>query len=197
VKAFHLIAVLALAAVLLVGGAEPALAAKHAAPAWKFWWDWSWKILNFLVLAFLIYKLAKKPLKEFLTGQRAQVAGELEAVDKAKAEAEVQLKLIQQKTAGLAKELESYEEALSEMAERERQRLMDEAREDSEMIMERAKLQAAMALQSARRELTHEIVELAAELAEAKLKEAVLPKDQDRLLKKFTDGAVSARGGAV
>jgi len=197
VKALHLIAVLAVAAVLLIGGADTALAAKHAIPTWKVWWNWSWKIINFLVLAFLIYKVAKKPLKEFLSGARAKVADELEVVNKAKAEAEAQLKLIQEKTAGMAEELADYEEALGQLAERERQRIIDEAREASVMIMDRAKLQAEMALQHARQELTHEIVELAAELAEAKLKDAVSPQDQDRFLDKFTDGALTARREAL
>ncbi|MBU4565690.1 MAG: ATP synthase F0 subunit B [Desulfarculus sp.] len=196
-KALHLMAVLAVAAVLLIGGADTALAAKHAIPTWKVWWNWSWKIINFLVLAFLIYKVAKKPLKEFLTGARAKVADELEVVNKAKAEAEAQLKLIHEKTAGLAQELADYQETLGQFAERERQRMIDEAREASEMIMDRAKLQAEMALQHARQELTHEIVELAAELAESKLKEAVSPQDQDRFLDKFTAGALTARREAL
>lgn len=198
-KALHLIAALGLVTVvLLVGWAEPALASKHhVVPTWKIWWDWSWRIINFLVLAFFIYKMAKNPLKEFFSGARAKVAAELEEVNKAKAEAEAQLKLIQEKTAGMAQELADYEEALGQLAERDRQRMIDEARDASEMIMNRAKLQAEMALQEARRELTHEIVELAAELAESKLKQAVGPQDQNRLLDKFTAGALSARGGAI
>ncbi len=197
-KALHLTAAaLGLAAVLLLAGADPALAAKHAVPTWKIWWDWGWKIANFLVLAFLIVKMAKKPLKEFLTGQRAKVAAELEEVNKAKAEAEAQLKAIQTKTAGLAQELSTYETALSNMVDNERKRLMDDAREESEILMKRAELQADMALHQARRELTHEIVALAAQLAEDKLKAAVDPSDQDRFFQKFADGALSARGGAV
>ncbi|MCB2192979.1 MAG: ATP synthase F0 subunit B [Deltaproteobacteria bacterium] len=196
-KALHLITALALVAVLFICWAEPALAAKQPRPEWRFWWDWAWRIVNFLVLAFLIVKLAKKPLKEFFAGARAKVAAELEEVNKAKAEAEAQLKVIQEKTAGMAQELASYEEALGKLAERDRQRMIEEAKEASEMIMERAKLQAEMALQDARRELTKEIVELAAELAESKLKEAVDSKDQNRLLDKFANDALNARSQAV
>ncbi|BEQ17092.1 ATP synthase F0 subunit B [Desulfoferula mesophila] len=198
-KALHLMTALALVALaLLLGWAEPALAAKHhVVPTWKVWWDWGWKIVNFLVLAFLIYKMAKKPLKEFFAGSRAKVAAELEEVNQAKAEAEAQLKLIQEKTATMAQELAGYEESLGQLAERDRQRMIEEAREASEMIMERAGLQADMALHHARRELAHEIVELAAELAESKLKEAVGKQDQDSFLDKFTSGALTARSGAL
>jgi F-type H+-transporting ATPase subunit b len=199
VKALHLITALALVALaLLLGWAEPALASKHhVVPTWKIWWDWGWKIVNFLVLAFLIFKMAKKPLKEFFAGAKAKVAADLEEVDKAKAEAEAQLKLIQEKTAKMAQELAGYEEALGQLAERDRKRMIDDAREESEMILERTKLQADMALHHARRELAHEIVEMAAELAESKLKEAVSKQDQDRFLEKFTSGALTARSGAV
>jgi F-type H+-transporting ATPase subunit b len=199
VKALRQIAVPALVAALaLLVWVDPALASKHHdIPSWKIWWDWGWKIVNFLVLAFLIFKVAKKPIKEFLAGSKAKVAAELEEVNQAKAKAEAELKQVQEKTAGMAQELANFEEALAHTAERDRKRMIAEAREASELIMERAQLQAELALQHARRDLSHEIVELATKLAESKLKEAVSKQDQDRLLEKFASGALSARGGAV
>ncbi len=192
-KTVHLIALALLAALVLA--AAPALAAEAAAPpAWKVYWDWGWKIINFLILAFLIFKMAKKPLKEFFTNQRAQVAAELEEMNKAKAEAEAELKLIQEKTAGLARELEEFEQALTQAAERNRQRMLEDARHESELILKRAQLQAEIALEQARRELAAEIVDLASNLAIEKLKEAVGAADQTRLLDEFTANAQAAKG---
>jgi F-type H+-transporting ATPase subunit b len=192
VKAVHLIALALLAALVLA--AEPALAAKAAAPpAWKVYWDWGWKIINFLILAFLIVKMAKKPLKDFFTNQRAQVAAELEEMNKAKAEAEAELKVIQEQTAGLARELEEFEQALTQTAERDRRRMLEEARNESELILERAQLQAEMALDQARRKLAAEIVDLASNLAAEKLREAVGAADQTRLLDEFAANAQAAK----
>jgi len=193
VKALHLIALAAVMALVLA--AEPALASKAAAapPAWRVYWDWGWKIVNFLVLAFLIVKMAKKPLKDFFTSQRAQVADELEEMNKAKALAEAELKAIEERTAGMAAELDKFEQALTETAERDRQRLLEEAASDSEMILERAQLQAEMSLRQAKRKLAREIVALAAELAEDKLKQAVSAADQARLLEEFTANAQAAK----
>lgn len=192
-KALHLTALAMLAALLLA--AEPALASKTAAapPAWRIYWDWGWRIINFLILAFLIVKLAKKPLKDFFTSQRAQVADELEVMNKAKAEAEAELKAIEDRTAGLAAELDKFEQALTETAERDRRRLVEEAATESELILERAQLQAEMNLAQAKRNLAAEIVALAAELAEDKLKQAVSAADQTRLLEEFTANAQAAK----
>jgi len=178
-----------LLALVLLLWAAPALAADQAPPAWKVYWDWGWKIFNFLVLAFLIVKMAKKPLKEFFANQKAQVAEELEAMNQAKAAAEAELKAIEERTAGLAGELAQFETALSEMAERDRKRLLEEAAADSERILERAHFNAEMSLAHAKQALAREIVALAAELAEEKLKQAVGAADQARLLDEFTSHA--------
>ena len=88
--------------------------------------------------------MAKKPLKDFFTNQRAQVADELEEMNKIKAAAEAELKVIEQQTAGMAAELEEFETLLTQTAERDRERMLSEAASESEMILERAQLQAAM-----------------------------------------------------
>ncbi|RJX28554.1 MAG: hypothetical protein C4525_16160 [Desulfarculus sp.] len=190
-KALGIIAAAALLGLLC--WAEPALAAKQAPPAWKAWWDWGWRIVNFLILALLIFKMAKQPLKDFLSGQRAKVAGELEEMERIKAQAQAELKAMQEQTAGLAQELTSFEQALGAAAELERQRMFADAQQEAELILERARLGAEISLRRAKRRLAREILELAASLAEEKLKAAVTAADQSRLLGQFTDQALTAK----
>ncbi|MEW5913920.1 MAG: ATP synthase F0 subunit B [Thermodesulfobacteriota bacterium] len=186
--------IIASAALLgLVVWAEPALAAKAAPAPWKIYWDWGWRIVNFLVLAVLIVKMARQPLKDFVSGQRAKVSSELEEMEKVKAQAQAELKAMQEKTAGLAQELESFEQALSAAAELERQRMLDDARQESELVLERARLGAEISLRRAKRRLAAEILELASTLAEEKLRAAVTSQDQSRLLGQFTDQALTAK----
>ena len=61
------------------------------------------------------------------------------------------------------------------------------------MVVERAKLQAEMNLAEAKRKLAREIVALAADMAEDKLKAAVQTADQARLLEEFTTNAQAAK----
>jgi F-type H+-transporting ATPase subunit b len=184
------------AAAALILAATPALAAQAEPSAFKFWWSWSWRIINFLVLAFVIVKMAKQPLKDFLSGQKAKVVEELEAMEKAKAVAQAELNKIQQQTSGLAQELADYEKAFADMAARERTRLTQDAAKEAELILERAKLTAKMALRQAIQTLTEEMVELAADLAQEKLKQAVSAQDQTGFLEQFTSLAQEAKSEA-
>lgn len=186
-----LIAAALAAAVLLA--AAPALAAPAQPPAWKIWWEWGWRIVNFLILAFFIYKMARQPLKEFLSGKRAKVAGELEEMEGLKIAAQAELAAIEQQTAGLAREITDFEEAFDAMAAKESRRLAQEAAQEADLILERAQLAARIALDRAKTNLTAEMVELAASLAEDKLKEAVGAQDQVRLLEQFTRQALATK----
>lgn len=184
------------AAAALILAATPALAAQAEPSAFKFWWNWSWRIINFLVLAFVVVKMAKQPLKDFLSGQKAKVVEELETMEKAKAVAQAELNKIQKQTSGLAQELADYEKAFADMAARERVRLTEDAAKEADLILERAKLTAKMSLRQAKQTLTEEMVELAADLAEEKLKEAMSAQDQAGFLEQFTNQALEVESEA-
>lgn len=184
-------AVLAALAVLCL--AEPALAA-HAVVKSEFrqWWDLAWKILNFLVLAGVIVKLATKPLKDFLAGQKAQKTEELAAMEQAKAEAAEQYRLMEQKIAGLKTELADYEGHMQQVMERERNELIEKAEMEADAIMHRATLQAERELERARAELTKEMLNLAADMAAEKISKAINEDDLHKMVQEFAEG-VEAR----
>ncbi|MCB2188172.1 MAG: ATP synthase F0 subunit B [Deltaproteobacteria bacterium] len=173
---------------LLVLGVLPVLAAEGeaAGPTWRFYWDWFWKVANFLILVVLIVKLGRQPMKEFLTGQRAKVAAEIETMEKAKKEAQAELLEIEARIANLAEELDDYGKYMSEVAQKERAGLLEDAKRETELIMDRAARQNDMALVKARQKMTAELLQLAADLAEEKLKAAIQADDQHRLVQEFT-----------
>ncbi len=166
---------------------EPAWANQaHQMPTWRVWWDSIWRIVNFLVLAFLIVKVAKQPLIEFLHGQRREVAAEIEKMEQAKAAAEAERRELEAKTAGLAAEIADYEQALSDTAAREREEMLAHAERESRMILERAEVWAEQALRSARQRLTAEILEQASAIAQDKLRAAITSEDRERMFDQFT-----------
>lgn len=189
-KLIYILAAFAFCALLT---AEPALA-KHAkaVPEWRHWWDLGWKLANFLILAFLIVKMAKQPLKDFVANRKALVQDQIQAMEEAKAAAQKELAETKAKTANLQAELSEYEKILEDTAERDRQRLLEEARNESELILERAQVQAELALGRARTDLAAEILDLAAELAEEKLKDVVTKEDQARFIDLFTQSVAEA-----
>lgn len=181
------------AAALVVLSALPALAGRaEAVPEWRHWWDLGWTIVNFLVLAGVIVKVARQPLKDFLRSQREAVSRELAEMEEHKKEAQAERERLQKMTANLEQELEEFERLLSEQAARERQARLEEARAESKLVLERAELWAEQALVKARRRLAHEMLELATDMAMQKIQASITDQDQARLLEQFNQSIKQA-----
>lgn len=179
---------LAAAGALLVLAAEPALAAKaqKALPEWRVIWNQVWKYLNFLILAFLIVKVGRKPIKDFITGQKTSVASTIQAMEEAKAKAEAERQAIEARTAGLEKELEEIENYLADRAARQREAMVEEAQREAKLVIERAEMLGERALREARGQLVNEMVELASQMAEETLRQVVNETDRAKFLDDFT-----------
>lgn len=195
-KRAHLWALAALAAAVVVLWACPALAAKkqQALPEWRQWWNLAWKWINAGILIFIIVKFGRQPMKDFLANQKATLAAEIQEMEAAKAEAQAELTQMQTKIDGLADELKSFQEHLTASAARERDQMLEEAKFEAENIIERTQRQAEMALTRARQEMTVELVEMAGQMAEEKLAQAVNADDQRRLVSEFIDQAEQQNG---
>ena len=181
---FALAGLLALALALL---ADPALAKKaQEVSEFRQIWNQVWLILNFAILAFAIYKLAKQPLIDFLNGQRNMISIDLDEVGRLKEAAQAELKALKRKTDQLGQELLQFEERAAQTAAKQRDEMLEQAQRDSDLILERAELWAEQSLRKAKADLATEIVELAAQMAEEKLIENIRPDDKERFLDQFS-----------
>ncbi len=162
-------------------------------PEWRYWWDVAWKIVNFLILAFFLVKMAKQPLKEFLSGQRKAVEEEIAELEQARNQARAELEKWLAKANNLEKELADYEQALAEVARRQQESMLADAEAESARIMDRAQIWAEQALRKARQRLAAEIVEMAGQLAVEKLQSIMTAEDRARLIQKFTEDITSSR----
>jgi len=177
------------AALALLAAVDPAWAAEaQEIPEWRQWWDLAWKILNFLVLAFLIVKMAKQPLKDFISNQRQAISEQLAEMEERKKEALAEQEKITQMTAGLAKELEEYQNALAETAAKEREAMLEDAESESQLIMDRASVWADQALAKAKQALAAELLELAAQMAAETIQKNINDQDRQHLFDHFNQG---------
>ncbi len=152
------------------------------------WWNLGWKIANFLVLAFLIVKLAKQPLKDFIKKQRQTVNEQLDEMEERKKEAKAEQERIAQMTAGLAKDLADFEKALTEAAAKEREEMLASAQEESKLILERAQIWAEQSLLKARKQLAAEMLEQAAEIAAETIQKNINDQDRQNFFEQFNSG---------
>ncbi|MDI6890062.1 MAG: F0F1 ATP synthase subunit B [Thermodesulfovibrionales bacterium] len=148
-------------------------------PLWK---DYLWKIINFGILVFILYKFGKKPLQSFLRQRTELIEKTLKEAKEAKETAEKALCEVEEKLKTKDAEIEKILSASRQMGETERESLIEEGNKLREKILEQAKVNIDYELKHAREAIKAEAVEIALELAEKKLKEKLTKEEQEKLL---------------
>lgn len=145
------------------------------------------RLVNFILLAGLLYYFLRKPVRNFLNQRQQGVKEALEEAQRAKAEAEARFKEMEKKLAQAHKEMEELKRMLLEQGRLEKERILANAQKEAEKIRKQAQLTAEQELKKAQSMLRKEAVELAARIAEALLKERIDPKDHERLIRQYVE----------
>ncbi|MDX9785763.1 MAG: ATP synthase F0 subunit B [Desulfobacterales bacterium] len=160
---------------LLLWG-QTALASEGAA-SWRGTYDTAMKWLNFFILAFLIVKFGRTPLKNFLEGQKENVAVEIKSLENEKAA--VQSKVEEARTLLAQSDIRAAEikEKIIRQAEAEKERMIQEAMAQSRLMLESAKRRVESKIHFARASFMAELVDMAVAAAMEKLPTEITPED--------------------
>jgi F-type H+-transporting ATPase subunit b len=182
---FLLVSVLVFA---LVGGlALSAFAAEEqgGTSSFKKTWMKIWEVLNFLILAFLVFKLLKDPAKNFFQGRAEMFRQKIAEAEGASLEAERELKEVEGRFEMLGEEIQKLQQTITEQGERQRDKIISDAQQTAEYMLEKAKIESDMMIREARMKLRREVTNEAVRLAEKSIKEAIGKKDQERLVDEY------------
>jgi F-type H+-transporting ATPase subunit b len=150
------------------------------------WTDWLWRISNFAILLALIYLLIKKfRLKDLLKGRSEGIGKAIRDAEEAKETARKGLEEIQLRLSHKDKEIETIINAARTDGEKEKALLSKEGERIGEGIIHQAKENIGQEMRKARESLREEVVNLALELAEGKIKEKLKKEDQDNILMEY------------
>lgn len=158
------------------GGEADALA------AWK---DFGWRILNFALFAFIIYKLGGQKIKDFFGSRRQQIASQLSDLEARKGEAQKKLQEVEKSIANLKAEQQEVLEQARAQGEAMKEAILKKAREDAEKIKAQAKVKADQELQHVIEGLKDELADLIIESAEKMIVAKLGKKEQERLIDEY------------
>ena len=146
----------------------------------------AFRVVNFVVFAFLLYKFAGQPIKNYFKER-------IHTIELALREAKEAMEEAEERAKEHAAKLKNAEVELKDMlyhAERERDEQIRRIREETEKMAQRIREQAEAAanleVKKARMELQKEAAELAVSMAEGLIKENFTDEDQMRLLSEYT-----------
>ena len=174
--------------VTLVGGlALSALAAEsqQGTSNFKKIWMTSWRVLNFLILAFFLVKLLKEPLSRFLQESARSIRENLQGTEEAFLLAEGELEEVEKRLESLEEETQKLRTAIGELGEKERDKIIANARQTAEHTLEKATLEAGYSVEQAKSQLRRQVIDDAVRIAEESVRKAITNSDQKRLVDEY------------
>jgi F-type H+-transporting ATPase subunit b len=161
--------------------------AAEAAGDWRPMYDLILRYVNFIILAFLIIKYARKPLVNFFKEKSQDVKKEIEKIEAEKEEIRLQVKALQESHAQGKERLEQIKERIISQGRVRRQGIVDDAKLESKLLLENAQRKIDNQLIKAGHTLRMEMIDLAFDSALDRLPKEVTDQDSRRFIEHYLE----------
>jgi F-type H+-transporting ATPase subunit b len=141
-----------------------------------------WKTVNTVILIAVLYYLLKKPISKFISDGINAIVSKFEGAKQEKEEALSLLKEAERKSREARGEAERIVKYSQELAEKEKQQIIAEAKATAERVIKMADEEIEKEVYKAKEELKKFAAKKAVELAEKKLKAAINPETNKKLI---------------
>lgn len=182
---FFLVSVLVITVVGCLALTAFAAETEKGPSTFKKIWMYSWRVLNFLILAYFLVRFLKKPLSSFFQESARVIREQLQGTEQSCLEAEQELQEVENRLEALGQEIEKLQGVIGEHGERERDKIIANGRQTAEQMLEKAKLEAAYSAQQAKNQLRFEVIDSAVKMAAETIQKAIESGDQERLVKEY------------
>jgi F-type H+-transporting ATPase subunit b len=147
------------------------------------------QIVNFTLLAVLLYLVAYKPILRMLDERSARIKKGLEDAEEASRKAAEIEQVLEQQMAEARKEGQEIIAQATKASERAGQDILDKAREESKAQIEKAKEEIARERELAMSELRQQVADLSLAISEKVIGETLDEPGQRRLIADFLEQA--------
>ena len=152
--------------------------------------------VNFLILAGIIVKYGKAPLKKFLFSQKEEVALKINTLEEDKKEALGKINEIKATINDSQALIQKIKERIITQGEREKEKTIQDARYQSEAILISTQKKIDHLLIEAQQTLKTELLDSAIDMAVTKLPEYINADDNEMFLNKYLDTTQSLKAFA-
>lgn len=172
-------------AVVLVLLLASAAAAAEPAGGFRPTWDLIMRWVNFIILVAVIVKFARRPLADFISGKRDEVAYELKRLEEQKNEATERVQEVYSQLSQSRERFEKIKVRIVKQGQDRKQEIIDQAQNESRILLEGTRRKIDHQLQQARVKLRSEMVDSAVDLALERLPQQITEEDNQKLLEKY------------
>ena len=184
-KPFNHMVLILLWVIISIFGLGNNVIAADTGGGWRATYDLVLRWVNFVILAALIFKVAKTPLKEFLTGQKEKFSREIRRKEEEKEATVKEIKEIREALNEAEIRFASIKERIIEQGEKRKQRAIEDAKEQSRLIMEDAKRRIKGQILQAKQRFKSELIESAIDLALERIPQEITEEDNQKYIDQF------------
>ena len=151
------------------------------------------RLLNFGLLVGVLVYFLRSPIASYLLSRSTQIRQALVTAADMRAAASAQLAEIDCRMRALPAELDALRRQGAEDVTAEQARITQAAADERARLLEQTRREIDMRLRIARRELTEHAAQLAVQVAEIRIRSAITPDDQIRLVDRYASQLTEAR----
>jgi F-type H+-transporting ATPase subunit b len=157
------------------------------------WFDFTWRVVNFLILAGVLYWLLAKKVKTFFTGRREGIRTALADAETARKEAEKKFQEYAVKLDRATGEIDEITQMIQAQGLTEKERIIEDARKAAEKMKEDTRARMEQEFNKASRELRIEAVRLSTQMAGELLRKNIQADDHEVMVKDYIEKVVSTK----
>ncbi len=188
-KAARLMLMVLLAAILFSMTTTGALAA-DGQTGWRPIYDLVMRWVNFIILAFVIIKFSRRPLKAFLSRQKEDIAAEIDRLEQTKAELIGHVEDAGKQLEASTLRFEELKQRIVLRGENKKQEIIDKAHQEAEFLMAGARKRVDNQVLQAKKHLRDELIDTAFDLALEKLPGLITGEDSQKLTRRYLESTL-------
>jgi F-type H+-transporting ATPase subunit b len=162
--------------------------AVESAGGWRPMYDLVMRWVNFGILAFILVKYGRVPIKNFLQSRQADIARQIESLEQEKTKVLFEVDQNLQAIEDSQERFAAMKERIMRQGEKRKQEIIDAGQRESEILIDSSKRKIQYKILKAEDRLRSELIDAAFALALERLPQFVNASDQERSLEHFFSG---------
>ncbi len=150
-------------------------------------WDLIMRWVNFIILAVVIIKYARAPMKQFFKEKKAETALTIKQLEEKKEEAERKIRDGEILLKSSKEKLVLIKERILAEGQKLKAKIIEEARQESRLMLTNAQVRIDNQIRAAAEKIKIELIDTAVQQAEARLPQLLARQDHDRLIEQWMD----------
>ena len=157
-------------------------------------WDNIMLWVNFGILVFFFIKYARRPLMNFLYGERQKIEETLNIVDEKIKKARSLMDAEADKLKDIDNRIQSIREGIIKLGKKEKEKIVEKAKATASQMIEDAKKESQYRLAMAKKRFSEEMLDIAISMAVEKLKKGISLEDNEKIVDHFTTDLNNEKG---